>query len=91
MPSGNFWANSAWLCCAVLAHNLIRWTATIGQPATVDQRTVARTVRTRLIAIPGRLVNRAGALVLRGPAHWPWAQVFQRRLTRLRALQPVPI
>ena len=26
VPSGNFHANSAWLQCAVLAHNLIRWT-----------------------------------------------------------------
>lgn len=25
-PSGNFCANAAWLCCAVLAHNLMRWT-----------------------------------------------------------------
>ena len=32
VPSGNFSANSAWLQCTVLAHNLIRWTATIGQP-----------------------------------------------------------
>ena len=31
VPSGNFHANSAWLQCAVLAHNLIRWTATVGQ------------------------------------------------------------
>ena len=26
VPSGNFHANSVWLQCAVLAHNLIRWT-----------------------------------------------------------------
>ena len=26
-PSGHFFANAAWLACAVLAHNLIRWTA----------------------------------------------------------------
>ena len=30
VPSGNFHANSAWLQCAVLAHNLIRWTAIAG-------------------------------------------------------------
>ena len=33
VPSGNFHANSAWLQCAVLAHNLIRWTATSASPA----------------------------------------------------------
>ncbi len=89
VPSGDFSANSAWLQCAVLAHNLIRWTATLGQPAAVPHRTVARTVRARLIAVPGRLVNRAGTITLRGPAHWPWAQWFHRRLDALRLLEPL--
>ena len=88
VPSGHFSANSAWLQCAVLAHNLIRWTATLGQPRPVDRLTVARTFRVRLINVPGRLVNRAGATILRGPAGWPWAGWFSARLERLRALQP---
>jgi len=88
VPSGNFSANSAWLQCAVLAHNLIRWTATLGQPGVVDRRTVARTVRQRLINIPGRLVNHAGTPTLRGPLNWPWRHWFGRRLTALRAIQP---
>jgi hypothetical protein len=88
VPSGNFSANSAWLQCAVLANNLIRWTATIGEAGTVDHLTVARTVRTRLIALPGRLVNLAGTMTLRAPLQWPWAEWFDRRLDRLRALQP---
>lgn len=88
VPSGNFSANGAWLCCTVLAHNLIRWSATLGQPGPADQLTVARTVRTRLIAIPARIVNRAGRLTLRAPARWPWAQHFARQLERLRALPP---
>jgi hypothetical protein len=83
-PSGNFSANSAWLQCAILAHNLIRWTATIGQP--VQRLTVARTVRLQLLAIPARLVNRSGAIVLRAPARWPWAHLFDRRLAAIRAL-----
>ncbi len=87
VPSGDFSANSAWLQCAVLAHNLIRWTATLGQPGPVDRLTVARTVRIRLIAVPGRLVNRAGINTLRGPAGWPWAAWFTGRLQRLRALR----
>jgi hypothetical protein len=86
-PSGNFSANSAWLQCAVLAHNLIRWTATIGSP--VEALTVARTVRTRLLAVPARIVNRSGTPTLRGPARWPWADLFTRRLATLRAL-PAP-
>jgi hypothetical protein len=89
IPSGNFSANGAWLCAAVLAHNLIRWTATIGSPHPVDQLSVARTIRTRLIAVPGRLVNLHGNPTLRGPRRWPWGPWFLRRLARLRAL-PFP-
>jgi hypothetical protein len=88
MPSGKFHANSAWLQCAVLAHNLIRWTATIGQPTPVDRRIVARTFRQRLIHLPARLVSRAGTPTLRGPLNWPWRHWFTDRLAALRALQP---
>ena len=31
LPSGHFFANSAWLLCAALAHNLVRWTASLGE------------------------------------------------------------
>ena len=88
-PSGNFSANSAWLQCAVLAHNLVRWTATIGQPEPVERLTVAGTVRFQLLAIPARLVNRSGTPTLRAPARWPWAGAFTRRLGIIRAL-PAP-
>ncbi|MDP8961453.1 MAG: IS1380 family transposase [Actinomycetota bacterium] len=88
VPSGNFSANSAWLQCAVLAHNLIRWTATLGTDRHIDQLAVARTIRSRLLAVPGRLVNLAGTITLRGPKNWPWAQWFTLRLDRLRTLQP---
>ncbi|MHB1787409.1 MAG: hypothetical protein ACYCS7_14955 [Acidimicrobiales bacterium] len=48
-PSGSFSANGAWLCCAVLAHNLIRWTAALGGLVEDDETlVVARTLRTRL-------------------------------------------
>ncbi len=85
VPSGHFFANGAWLCCAVLAHNLIRWSATLGQPRAPRELTVAPSVRQRLITVPARLVNRSGTLTLRGPRNWPWAQLFTRRLSCLRA------
>jgi hypothetical protein len=84
VPSGNYAANSAWLCCAVLAHNLIRWTATTGTP-TEPTLTVARTIRVRLLALPGRLVNHSGTPTLRGPARWPWATQFKQQLATIRA------
>ncbi len=88
VPSGVFFANAAWLNCAVLAHNLIRWTTIIGKIRVENQLIVARTQRSRLIAIPARLVNRAGTPTLRMPTHWPWATTFSTALTALRALQP---
>ena len=85
-PSGKFFANAAWLACAVLAHNLIRWSANLGDVHPDDQLTVARTIRTQLIALPGRIVNRSGRHTLRLPTHWPWADTFLDALTRLRAI-----
>ncbi len=90
IPSGVFSANSAWLQCAVLAHKLIRWAATLGRTEPVDQLSIARTVRLRLIAMPARLVNHAGTLILRCPTAWPWRHWFTRRLVALRGLRLAP-
>lgn len=89
-PSGRFFANAAWLACAVLAHNIYRWCATLGGIRHLDELTIADTLRTRLIAVPARLVNHAGTPTWRGPLNWPWADLFTRALTNLRALRPVP-
>jgi hypothetical protein len=85
-PSGKFFANAAWLACAVLAHNLIRWTARLGDVHPDEQLTVARTMRVRLLALPGRAVNRSGRHTLRLPARWPWADTFLVALERLRVI-----
>jgi Transposase DDE domain group 1 len=85
-PSGRFFANAAWLGCAVLAHNLTRWTARLGDVHPADQLTVTATIRTRLLTLPGRLVNRSRRLVLRLPARWPWAATFNIALNRIRSL-----
>ncbi len=85
-PSGKFFANAAWLGCAVLAHNLLRWTARLGNVHPDEQLTVARTMRTKLLALPGRVVNRSGRHTLRLPTRWPWADTFLTALDRLRAL-----
>jgi Transposase DDE domain group 1 len=83
-PSGQFNANSAWTVIACLAHNLLRWTELIG----LDRRTVraARTLRRRLLALPGRLTRHAGRWTLHLPARWPWQTDFIEALTRIRAL-----
>jgi len=83
-PSGHFHANSAWTVIAALAHNLLRWTELIGLPG----RTIkaARTIRRRLLALPGRLTSHAGRWMLHLPARWPWQTDFGEALTRIRAL-----
>jgi Transposase DDE domain group 1 len=91
IPSGNFSANAAWLVCAALAHNLIRWSALLGELTPDDQLVVARTIRTRYLSIPGRLITRSGRPTLRTPLEWPWATTFARALALLRALPPVPV
>jgi len=85
-PSGNFNANGAWLACAVLAHDLCRWAAMVGQAHPADQLTVVATLRARFVCVPGRLVNRAGTPTLRAPLHWPWRHQFNRALANIRAL-----
>ncbi len=91
VPSGQFFANAAWLVCSALAHDLIRWTAMLGEITPTEHFTVARSVRTRFFSVPGRLVSRSGVPTLRTPAHWPWAEPFLRALTLLRGLPPVPL
>ena len=91
MPSGHFFANSAWLLCAALAHNLMRWTALLGEITPPRELVVARTLRTRFLSVPARLVNRSGVRTLRAPSKWPWAEAFTRAVGLLRSLEPVPI
>ena len=76
-PSGQFNANSAWTVIAAIAHNLTRWTTAIGLPGQTVR--AARTLRRRLLNIPGRLTRTARQWTLhlparlagRGGLHWP--------------------
>jgi hypothetical protein len=85
LPSGQFAANAAWLLAATLAHNLLRWTATLGL-SVGDQQTVAKTLRRTLLALPGRLTCSARRWTLHLPAGWPWAHSFTMALARLRCI-----
>jgi Transposase DDE domain group 1 len=85
LPSGRFAANAAWLLAATLAHNLLRWTATLGLGVR-DQQTVAKTLRRTLLALPGRLTRSARRWRLHLPAGWPWAHSFAMALARLRCI-----
>ena len=88
LPSGDFSANGAWLGCAMLAHNLLRWSARLGEITTAGTFVASATMRTRFISIPARLVNASGRITLRGPRHWRWADELLHALGALRSLQP---
>lgn len=85
-PSGKFTANAAWTVIACLAHNLLRWTSVIGLPGQTIR--AARTLRRRLLALPGRLTRTARRWTLHLPARWPWQHTFAEALARIRALAP---
>jgi hypothetical protein len=85
LPSGRFAANAALLLAATLAHNLLRWTASLGL-GVGDQQTVAKTLRRTLLAPPGRLTRSARQWTLHLPAGWPWAHSFTMALARLRCI-----
>ena len=83
-PSGHFNANAAWTVLAALAHNLLRWTQLLGLPNTTVR--AARTLRRRLLAIPGRLTRHARGFTLHLPARWPWHGDYISALNAIRAL-----
>jgi hypothetical protein len=76
LPSGRFGANSAWVLCAAIAHNLLRAAGVLAG----DRHRVARaaTLRRKLVAIPARLARPQRRPVLHLPRHWPWADAWLR-------------
>jgi hypothetical protein len=83
-PSGHFYANSAWTVIAALAHNLLRWTQQLGLPDTPVR--AARTLRRRLLGLPGRLTRHARGWTLHLPARWPWHGDYLSALNSIRTL-----
>jgi hypothetical protein len=71
LPSGRFAANSAWVICAAITHNLLRAAGTLASPAHAMAR--GATLRRDLIAVPARITRPQRRRVLHMPAHWPWA------------------
>ncbi|WP_373235275.1 IS1380 family transposase [Mycobacterium marinum] len=70
MPSGRFGANSAWILCAAIAHNLLRAAGVLAGATNAVAR--GATLRRRIINIPARLARPQRRPVLHLPTHWPW-------------------
>jgi hypothetical protein len=72
IPSGRFGANSAWVLCAAISHNLLRAAGVLAG----DRHTRARgsTLRRRIVNVPGRLARPQRRPILHLPTHWPWSK-----------------
>ena len=78
LPSGRFWANSAWLVCAAMAFNLTRAAGALA--SAFHARATTGTIRAHLIIVPARLARSARRLTLHLPAAWPWEHAWTRLL-----------
>jgi Transposase DDE domain group 1 len=72
IPSGRFGANSAWILCAAIAHNLLRAAGVLAG----NRHTRARgaTLRRTIINVPARLTRPQHRPILHLPTHWPWSK-----------------
>ena len=79
LPSGHFWANSAWLVCATIAFNLTRAAGVLA--STSHAKATTGTIRAQLITIPGRLARSARRLTLHLPTGWLWQAAWEQLAT----------
>jgi hypothetical protein len=86
-PSGQFLANAAWIVMGALAHNLLRWVAALGLGH--HGPLVAKTMRRRLITVPGRITRSARRRQLHLPRRWPWRHQFLAAAARPQNLPGV--
>jgi hypothetical protein len=76
LPSGHFWANSAWLVCAAIAFNLTRAAGALA--SAFHAKATTATIRAQLITVPGRLARSARRLTVHLPTGWPWQEPWEQ-------------
>ena len=74
IPSGRFGANSAWVLCAAIAHNLLRAAGVLAGDRTPEH--AASTLRRRIVNVPARLARPQHRPILHLPTHWPWSKAW---------------
>ena len=73
MPFGSFAMNQAWLELVLTAADLLAWLKGGCLEGELAKAT-PKTLRYRLLHVGARVLRRARRVVLRLPAHWPWAE-----------------
>jgi hypothetical protein len=72
MPFRRFASNKAWLELVLAGADLLAWLRTVALDGELA-RAEPKTLRYRLLHAAARIVRRGRQVVLRLPAHWPWA------------------
>jgi hypothetical protein len=96
LPSGDENANRVWLTAALLALNLTAWCCDLcpaagasgKAPDDAPLRRTAQTLRRILFNIPARIIRSARRTILRLPAGFRHADIFQATLDAVYALPP---
>ena len=88
IPSGRFGANSAWVLCAAIAHNLLRAAGVLAGAANAVAR--GSTLRRRIINIPARLARPQRRPVLHLPTAWPWSHAWTTLWRNTIGFSPPP-
>ena len=70
---------------ASIAHNLVRWIGSLGLE--LKGPLVAKTIRRKFIALPGRITDAGRRRHLHLPTQWTWATKWRECFNRLVKLQ----
>ncbi len=84
LPSGDFWANAAWVTLAAMTVNMGRAIATLAGHG-LGEATLGTLQRT-LLAVPARLARSARRYHLHLPVGWPWQTALTWLKRRIDAL-----
>ena len=72
IPSGRFGANSAWVLCAAISHNLLRAAGVLAGERHARAR--GSTLRRTIVNVAARLARPQHRPILHLPTHWPWSK-----------------
>jgi hypothetical protein len=75
LPLARFAANSAWVICAAITHNLLRAAGTLASTTFGFAR--GATLRRQIVNVPARPARPQRRHVLHLPEHWPWADQWR--------------
>jgi hypothetical protein len=89
MPSGRFGANSAWVLCAAIAHNLLRAAGTLA--GATHAVASGATLRRKIVNVAARLARPQRRPVLHLPSHWPWANAWLNLWHNIIGQHPPPL